>query len=75
MRKLFAYLDDVYVICRPTRVQTKLWNAGGIEPTGAAGPSAAVRMHNPQVVVWPGDQALPTAQHGFKVLGGTSGTP
>ena len=31
--------------------KTKLWNARGIEPTGAAGLSAAARMHNPQAVV------------------------
>ena len=95
--KLFALLDDVYVICRLTRVQevfqlletelrcrasisihlgkTKLWNAGGIEPTGAAGLSAVARIHNPQAVVWRGDQGLPTAQQGLKVLGAPVGHP
>ena len=92
--ELFAFLDDVYVICRPTRVQevfqlletelrsrasisihlgeTKFWNAG-IEPTGVAGLSAAARMHDPQAVVWRGDQGLPTVQQGLKVLGALVG--
>ena len=95
--KLFAFLDDVYVICRPSRVQevfqlletelrsrasisihlgkTKLWNASGIEPTGVASLSAAARMHDPQAVVWRGDQGLPTAQQGLKVLGAPVGHP
>ena len=95
--KLFAFLDDVYVTCTPTRVEevfqlletelhrhacisihlgkTKLWNAAGIEPTGAALLSAAARRHNPQAVVWRGDQALPTVQQGLKVLGAPVGHP
>ena len=40
-----------------------------------AGLSAVARMHDPQAVVWRGDQGLPTAQQGLKVLGGTSGHP
>ena len=47
-RRLFAFLDDLYVICRPDRVrelwdharislhngETKVWNRGGIAPSG-----------------------------------------
>ena len=40
-----------------------------------AGPSAAARMHNPQAVVWRGDQGLPTAQQGLKVLKAQVGHP
>ena len=90
--KLFAFLDNVHVICRPSRVQgvpvvgncpkprkhqPSIWvkpNCGiGIEPTGVASLSAAARMHDPQAVVWRGDQGLPTAQQGLKVLGAPVG--
>ena len=55
--------------------KTKLWNASGTELTGVAGLSAAARMHDPQAVVWRGDQGLPTAQQGLKVLGAPVGHP
>ena len=40
-----------------------------------AGLSAVARMHDPQAVVWRGDQGLPTAQQGLKVLGAPVGHP
>ena len=45
-----------------------------VAPTGVASLSAAARMHDPQAV-WRGDQGLPTAEQGFKVLGAPVGHP
>ena len=46
-----------------------------LSPQGAAGLSAVARKHNPQAVMWRGDQGLPTAQQGLKVLGAPVGHP
>ena len=89
--RLFAFLDDLYVICRPDRVQavhqsmvrelwdhakislhngkTKVWNRGGIAPSGWSNLQQMAVDEDPDAVVWRGDTSLPTSRQGLLILG------
>ena len=55
--------------------KTKMWYQGGVEPTGTAALTAAVRISDPDATVWCGDQALPTSEQEIRILGKPVGTP
>ena len=55
--------------------KTKLWNQGGVVPSGAAALTAAARISDPDATVWCGDQALPTSEQGIRILGTPLGHP
>ena len=83
--KLFAFLDDVYLVCSPGRVadvlkiveeelvahanislhlgKTQVWNRSGVAPAGIEEISIVRR----------GDEELPLAQQGIRVLGAPIG--
>ena len=89
--RLFAFLDDLYVLCRPDRVQavhrtmvqelwdharislhngkTKVWNRGGIAPSGWSNLQQMASKEDPDAVVWRGDTFLPTSRQGLLILG------
>ena len=87
--KLFAHLDDIYVICSPRRVlevhrvlririhhgKTQLWNRCVSEPSSVAELTLAARLVEPDAVVWKSDPELPLSQHGLRVLGALIGHP
>ena len=78
---MFAFLDDLYVICRVDRVQavhqtmvqdlwdharislyngkTKVWNWGGIAPSGLSNLQQMASEEDPDAVVWRGDTLRP----------------
>ena len=55
--------------------KTKLWNQGGVVPSGTAALTAAARICDPEATVWCGDQALPTPEQGIRILGTPLGHP
>ena len=94
---LFAFLDDLYVLCSPERIgevhkvilqelwsranirvhhgKTKVWNRAGAEPRGCEEVTVAARMFKESATVWVGDQSLPSAAPGMRVLGSPIGHP
>ena len=87
--KLFAYLDNVYIICQPDRVadvhailEEGLFNHTHIQlnlgktkviPAGVAELTAAARQVKEDAIVWRGDPELCPDQQGVKVLGTSIG--
>ena len=55
--------------------KTKLWNQGGVVPSGTAALTAAARISDPDATMWCGDQALPTSEQGIRILGTPLGHP
>ena len=64
--RLFAFLDDVYVVCSPDRVNaifgllqnalfihsaTQVWNRGGVVPSGIEVMEAVERITDPEAIV------------------------
>ena len=47
----------------------QIWNRAGEEPRGCRVLTAAVRLVDPEAVVWRGDPSLPPSAQGVKVLG------
>ena len=89
--KVFAYLDDIYVICAPERVlevhrileaeilthtQVRLvWNRGGVTPVGVELLTRAAQAIRPEAIVWRGNSTLDEAEQGVKILGIPVGQP
>ena len=93
--KLFAFLDDVCLVCSPGRVadvlkiieeelmahanislhlgKTQVWNRSGVVPASIEEISRAARLVKPDAIVWRGDEELPLAQQGIRVLGAPNG--
>ena len=82
---LFAYLDDLYVVCRPARVgdvhsilqltsaSTKAKPRCGIEKDWnllhVPRLQAAAMLVTPEAIVWRGDRNLPDEEQGIIILG------
>ena len=82
--KLFAYIDDLYIICQPDRVgdvhvllQQHLWDHTRVSlhlgKTKVWNKSGEVAT--PGAIVWRGDTSFLTSEQGFKVLGVPLGHP
>ena len=75
--RLFAFLDDIYVVCslwRHSRIQihagkTQIWNSGGHVPDGVDDIFRIAQVADPDAPVWFGDHALPLVERGIRVLG------
>ena len=89
--RIFAFMDDIYLVCHPERVEavyeivrqelrvhanidihsgkTKIWNRSGVRPTGVDRLTEEAQVHDPDAIVWRGDQDIPVSQQGMKVLG------
>ena len=78
--RLFAYLDDVYVVCNPARLKSWsamptfacIWEDANLEsrrdhPHRLAELTAAARRVKPDAVVWRGDAQLPVQSQGVRV--------
>ena len=84
--RVFAFLDDIYVVCMPERVghhstgvvcsrddlSAPVWNRGGVVPQDIDIITAAARVRVPDAVVWRGAPELPATRQGLKVLGAPS---
>ena len=77
--RLFAFLDDIYIVCAPSRVgvhlllqgtccKTKIWNAGGLKPPVTDFLTARDRA-------WCGDPTLDVLRQDSNVLGVPIGHP
>ena len=53
--------------------KTQCWNRAGVFPVGCEYIVEAGRRASPPVVVWRGDQSLPTSEQGIRVLGAPFG--
>ena len=54
--------------------KTKIWNRSGVTPTGVDRLIEEAQVHDPDAIVWRGDQDIPVSKQGMKVLGGAFGT-
>ena len=53
--------------------KTQVWNRSGVVPAGIEEISRAARLVKPDAIVWRGDEELPLAQQGIRVLGAPIG--
>ena len=54
--------------------KTKVWNRGGIAPSGWSNLQQMASKEDPGAVVWRGDTFLPTSRQGLLILGTTHGS-
>ena len=88
--RLFAFLDDMYIVCAPSRVgevylllQRHLLEQTGIQvhegktmkPPVADVSKARARVDHPEAVVWRGDPTLDVSKQGLNVIGVPNGHP
>ena len=59
--RLFAFLDDIYVVCSP-QGKTKLWNAAGCKAAMADMLTVAAKRRSPEAVVWKAQLRMKTAE-------------
>ena len=80
--RIFAFLDDIYLVCHPERVEAvyeivrqelrrhaNIDIHSGVTPTGVDRLTEEAQVHDPDAIVWRRDQDIPVSQQSMKVLG------
>ena len=84
--RLFAFLDDIYVVSAPERTcevynilrrqhrKTQIWNRAGVVPRGHDALLRLAQLDDPEAQIWFGDLSVPPEERGIRVLGTPLGT-